>query len=56
VAHVASDRHGALWAVHQPLDCPDTMCGVPRGTAIRATIRRRSAAYGPHHELRPDGG
>jgi hypothetical protein len=53
---LSPDQHAALWAVQEPLDCPGTMYGVPRGTSMREIMRRQSAAYGPDHELRRGGG
>jgi carbonic anhydrase/acetyltransferase-like protein (isoleucine patch superfamily) len=41
------DRHDELWVVQEPLDFPATMYGVPRGTSMRAIMRRQCAAYGP---------
>ena len=41
------DQHEQLWAVQEGLDFPGTMYGVPRGTPMRALMRRQSVAYGP---------
>lgn len=48
------DRHDALWVVQAPLDFPNTMYGVPRGTSMREIMRRQSVAYGPDQTLGPD--
>jgi len=41
------DQHDELWAVQEPLDFPGTVYGVPRGTSMRAIMRRQSQAFTP---------
>jgi hypothetical protein len=43
----APDQHDALWTVHEPLDFPGTVYGVPRGTSMREIMRRQSEAFAP---------
>src|SRR5215213_7401510 len=49
---LSPDRHDEICAVQQTLDFPQTVYGVPRGTAQRDLMRAQSDWYGAHRDDR----
>ena len=46
------DRHDEIWAIQQPLDFPQTVYGVPRGTPPAELMRLQSDWFGAHTDDR----
>lgn len=44
------DRHEDIWAIQRGLDFPQTVYGVPRGTAPAELMRRQVAWFGAHRD------
>jgi carbonic anhydrase/acetyltransferase-like protein (isoleucine patch superfamily) len=42
------EQHEELWAIQEPLNFPQTMYGMPRGTSMREIMRGQTEAYRPH--------
>jgi carbonic anhydrase/acetyltransferase-like protein (isoleucine patch superfamily) len=49
------DRHDEIWAILEPLDFPQTVYGIERGTPARELMARQSAWFGAHRSDRELG-
>jgi carbonic anhydrase/acetyltransferase-like protein (isoleucine patch superfamily) len=47
--------HERIWAIQEPLDFPDTVYGVARGTPATERMSRQAAWYAAHLDDRPVG-